>query len=180
MSDDDTMALAICLLLDRRSEHAIRALWARLERLGAGTLLSHAHGNHVPHLSYAVLRAFDVDAVHAAVEAIETGPPVGLHIDTVGHFHRGRVALIPAVGAAVLHRQERVVDAVTATGADLHHYYRPGRWVPHLSIATRAPAERLAAITTAAHDILPLEAVGDRAALIDSATGERWTLQTLP
>lgn len=174
------MALAICLLFDQRTDRAIRNLWERLEGLGASTLLTHTHGNHVPHLSYAVLRTFDVEAVREAVTALRPGRPVPLHIDTVGHFRRGRAAFVPAITVDVLVRQQRVVDAAARTGADLHHYYLPGRWVPHTSIATRAPGEHLAALTTAAHDILPLDALAERAALIDSGTGERWPLGALP
>ncbi len=174
------MALAICLLFDQRTERAIRDLWQRLEGTGVSTLLSHTHGRHVPHLSYAVLRTFDVDAVRSALSGLEPGPPVPLHFDTVGHFRRGRAALIPAVTATVMVRQARVVDAATRTGADLHHYYRPGRWVPHTGIATRVRGEHLVSLTTAAHDILPLDGVADRAVLIDSGTGERWPLEVLP
>jgi hypothetical protein len=80
----------------------------------------------------------------------------------------------------VLARHTRVVAAAVGTGADLHHYYRPGRWVPHTSLATRVRGEHLAEMTTAAHDILPLDAVADRAELIDSGTGRRWPLDHLP
>jgi hypothetical protein len=45
------MALALCLLLDRRSDALVRELWKRLEENGIPTLLSHTHGRHVPHLS---------------------------------------------------------------------------------------------------------------------------------
>ncbi len=104
---------------------------------------------------------------------------VELEVDTVGHFRRGRLALLPSVTTDLLARQTRVIEAAEGTGAELHRYYRPGRWVPHLSIATRAPAEHLAALMTAAHDILPLRCVAERAALIDSGTGERWDLGCL-
>jgi 2'-5' RNA ligase len=174
------VALAVCLLLDRDGERAVRALWRRLTDLGADTPLEHTHGRHVPHLSYAVLRSFDVAEVRAAVEALREGPPVELHADAVGHFRRGRVALVPAVTAGLLVRQEHVVDAVLATGAELHHYYRPGHWVPHLSVATRVRGRDLAAVTTAIHDVLPLDLVADRAALVDSGTGERWPLDVIP
>ena len=53
------VALAVCLLFDRRSERAVRALWDRLERAGVPSLRSHTHGQHMPHVSYAVLRAWD-------------------------------------------------------------------------------------------------------------------------
>ncbi len=174
------VALAVCLLLDPRSERAVRGLWARLEDIGVSTLLTHTHGRHVPHVSYAVLRTFDVDAVRAAVTRLDPGDPIPLHFDTVAHFHRGRAALVPAVTADVLTRQGRLVEAALATGADLHHYYRPGWWVPHASIATRVRSDRLAALTTMAHDILPLDATVTRAALVDSGTGGRWPLDRLP
>jgi hypothetical protein len=176
---DEGVALAICLLFDRPAEHAVRALWRRLEDIGVATLLTHTHGQHVPHLSYAVLRTFDVESVRAALDGVDPGAPVPLHFDTVGHFHRGRSALVASVTADVLQRQTRVVDAVLATGADLHHYYRPGWWVPHTSIATHVRGEHLAEMTTAAHDILPLDARAERMALIDSGTGQRWPLDAL-
>jgi hypothetical protein len=50
------MALAVCLLFDRRTDRILRGLWDRLEDLGVPTLKSHTHGRHVPHLSLAVLR----------------------------------------------------------------------------------------------------------------------------
>jgi hypothetical protein len=40
------MALAVCLLFDRRTDRALRALWHRLEELGVPTLASHTHGRH--------------------------------------------------------------------------------------------------------------------------------------
>src|SRR5260370_35247720 len=43
-----TVALAVCLLFDRRSERAIRALWDQLESLGVPSLRPHPHGRHVP------------------------------------------------------------------------------------------------------------------------------------
>lgn len=61
------MALAVCLLFDRRSDRAIRALWDRIEQRGVASLRSHTHGRHVPHLSYAVLRQWDQAAIAQAL-----------------------------------------------------------------------------------------------------------------
>ena len=65
------VALAVCLLFDRRSERAVRALcgigWSGP---GVPSLRSHAHGRHVPHVSYAVLRSWDLAAVSAAVAGL--------------------------------------------------------------------------------------------------------------
>jgi len=174
------MALAICLLFDTRSDRAIRKLWDRLEDAGVPSLRSHTHGRHVPHLSYAVLRQWDLAAVAAAVGQLGDGEPVDLSFDGVGLFRRGRAWLLAGVPADVVTRQERVVAAVTDTGAELHRHYHPGRWLPHCSIAPRAPLDRLPQLAAAAYDVLPLAARLSRAALIDSATGRQYPLATLP
>jgi hypothetical protein len=109
--------LAVCLLFDPRSERAVRALWDRLERAGVPSLRSHTHGRHVPHISYAVLRTWDLVAVTAAVAGLGAVAPVELTFDGVGLFRRGRAWLLAGATVEFLTRQERVVDAVTATGA---------------------------------------------------------------
>ena len=94
------MALAVCLLFDRRTERRLVHLWQAIEAAGIASLPSHTHGRHVPHLSYAVLRTFDVEAVRAAL---------------------GDLAAL-------------------------------------------------------AYDVLPVDGVADRLALVDSASGRRWLL----
>lgn len=174
------MALAVCLLFDRRTDRAIRALWDRLESVGVPSLRSHTHGRHVPHLSYAVLRTWDLVGVTAALDELAAGDPIELSFDGIGLFRRGRAWLLAGVAAGLVTRQERVVTAVTAAGADLHRHYVPGTWLPHCSLAPRAPLEQLPVLAAAVYDVLPLPARLDRAALIDSATGEVWPLTTLP
>jgi 2'-5' RNA ligase len=174
------VALAVCLLFDRRSERAVRALWDRLEGAGVPTLRSHTHGRHVPHVSYAVLRTWDPVAVSAAVAGLGAVAPVELTFDGIGLFRRGRAWLLAAATAEFLTRQERLVDAVTATGAELHKHYRPGRWLPHCSVAPRTPLAQLPVLVAAIYDVLPLEARLDRVALVDSATGELWPVSAPP
>lgn len=180
MGHDEVMALAVCLLFDRRTERRLVALWEGLEELGVASLPSHTHGRHVPHLSYAVLRTFDVEAVLQAVGALPPQGPLHLHFDAVTFFRRGRAALVPAVSRDLVARQEQVVHAIRRTGAGLHVHYRPDLWVPHCSIATRVRRDETGEVAAAAYDVLPIEAVADRAALIDSSTGERWSLDRLP
>lgn len=174
------MALAVCLLFDRRSERAVRALWDRIEEQGVGSLRSHTHGRHVPHVSYAVLRKWDQAAVDDALAGLNGGEPVDLSFDGVGLFRRGRTWLLAGVSADVVARQERVVEAVTAAGADLHKHYRPGVWLPHCSLAPRATLVQLPGVVAAVMDVLPLRARLDRAALVNSATGEVYPLSALP
>ncbi|BBU21611.1 2'-5' RNA ligase family protein [Mycobacterium xenopi] len=174
------MALAVCLLFDRQSERAIRALWDRIEQQGVPSLRSHTHGRHVPHVSYAVLRSWDQTAVTAALEEIAAGSPVELCFDGVGLFRRGRMWLVAGVGADFVARQARVVAAVTATGAELHKHYVPGIWLPHCSLAPRAMLAQLPVVVGSVLDVLPLHARLDRAALVNSATGEIQALATMP
>ena len=174
------MALAVCLLFDRRSERAVRELWDRLERQGISSLRSHTHGRHVPHVSYAVLRRWDIVAVRAALGDLGGGEPVELCFDGVGLFRRGRTGLVAGVSADFVARQRRVVEAVVATGAELHQHYRPGIWLPHCSLAPRATLAQLPAVAGAALDVLPLRARLDHAALVNSATGDITPLPVLP
>lgn len=174
-----TMALAVCLLFDRGSDRLVRGLWGRVEELGVTTLASHTHGRHHPHLSLAVLRSWDLDRVRSALEALPAGDPVSVSCHGSLVFPRGRVALAPSADADLVRRQEGVVTALASTGADLHRNYAPGRWVPHISVATRTPASRLSAVTTAIADAVPIVVRLERAALIDSGTGQTWPLSHL-
>ena len=174
------MALAVCLLFDRRSERAVRALWDRVEEQGVPSLGSHTHGRHVPHVSYAVLRRWDQAAVDDALAGLDGGDPVDLSFDGVGLFRRGRTWLVAGVSAEFVSRQQRVVEVLTATGAGLHKHYRPGVWLPHCSLAPRVTLAQLPQVVAAVMDVLPLQARLDRAALVNSATGEISPLQDLP
>jgi len=174
------VALAVCLLFDRRSERAVRALWDRVEEQGVPSLASHTHGRHVPHVSYAVLRRWEQAAVNDALARLDGGDPVDLSFDGVGLFRRGRTWLVAGVSADFVARQQRVVEAVTAAGAELHKHYRPGIWLPHCSVAPRATLAQLPQVVAAVMDVLPLQARLDRAALVNSATGEISPLVGLP
>jgi 2'-5' RNA ligase len=174
------VALAVCLLFDRRSERAVRALWDRVEDQGVGSLRSHTHGRHVPHMSYAVLRQWDTPALSEALAGLGGGEPVDVSFDGVGLFRRGRTWLLAGVSADLVARQQRVVETVVATGADLHKHYRPGIWLPHCSLAPRTTLDQLPVVVKAVMDVLPLQARLDRAALVNSATGEISPLAALP
>ena len=173
------MALAVCLLPDAPVDAAVRRLWARMEEAGVPSLASHTHRRHTPHLSYAALRSWDLDAVVAALSALPERPPVRLHLDALGMFRRSRCWLVPAVTADLAIRQQAVVDAVVATGADLHKHYRPGDWTPHLTLAPRLRLEDLPVVARLVNDVLPITGTASAVVLVDTATGERTTLAHL-
>lgn len=170
------MALAVCLLFDARSDRRVRELWSRVEDAGVPTLATHTHRRHHPHLSYAVLRSWDLDRVQEALHALPAAEPFTLSFHGTLAFPRGRAALAPAITPDVGVRHCRTVTALEATGAELHRHYRVGQWVPHVSVATRAPGARLATVVGLIADVLPLDVRVDRATLVDSATGQTWAL----
>jgi 2'-5' RNA ligase len=174
------MALAVCLLFDARSEALVRGLWSRLEARGVTTLASHTHRRHQPHLSYVVLRSWDLARAQDALTALPAAEPWTMSFHGSLAFPRGRVALAPAVTADTAVRQWRIATALAATGAELHRNYEAGQWVPHVSVATRAQGDKLATVVTAIADVLPLPVRVERAALIDSGTGQSWPLPHIP
>jgi 2'-5' RNA ligase len=170
------MALAVCLLFDPRSDLRMRELWSRLEDSGVSTLATHTHRRHHPHLSYAVLRRWDLARVQEALGGMESAEPFSMSFHGTLAFPRGRAALAPAITPDVAARQGRVVTVLEGTGAELHRHYEVGQWVPHVSVATRAPGPRLVTVVKAVADVLPLTVRVDRTALVDSATGQTWPL----
>jgi 2'-5' RNA ligase len=174
------VALAVCLLFDARSDLLVRQLWSRLEDAGVRTLATHTHRRHHPHLSYAVLRSWDLASVREALTGLPAAEPFNVSFHGTLTFPRGRAALAPAVTSDVALRQARVVAALESTGADLHRNYVAGQWVPHVSVATRAQGATLATVVRAIADALPLTVRVDRAALVDSGSGRTWPLPHIP
>lgn len=173
------MALAVCLLFDPGTDEVIRRLWRRLEDEGLGTLLSHTHGRHVPHLSYVALRRYDTEAVVDRLSGLPSREPLHVRLDGLGMFRRSRCWLAPAIPVGLAERQAAVVEAVTASGADLHKHYRPGLWTPHVTLAPRLHLRDLASVAACVNDVLPIEGTTARAVVIDTSTGARRSLPHL-
>ena len=173
------MALAVCLLLDESADATVRQVWSRLEAAGVPTLLSHTHGRHVPHLSYASLRSYDLDEVAARLAELPERPPMSLHLDAFGTFRRSRCWLAPALTSDLAERHAAVVSALTAAGADLHRNYRVGEWIPHITLAPRLHLRDLPTVAGIVYDVLPILATTPAAALVDTSTGRRYALPHL-
>ena len=127
-----------------------------------------------------MLRSFDLDKVTDAMDLLPDEGPMTLHFDALGMFRRSRSWLVPAGTSDIAARQERVVQAVESTGADLHRHYLPGVWVPHCTIAPRIRLEELPRLAAAVYDVLPLVGTVESAALVDSGTGARHLLRHIP
>lgn len=170
------MAVAVCLLLDDRSDAAVRRLWQRLEDDGVPSLLTHTHGRHVPHLSYASLLRFEPGAAMEALGSLPPAPPLPLHFDGLGLFRRSRCWLAPAATPDLVSRQRAVLSALLATGAEVHRSYHAGVWIPHLTLAPRVHLSDVSSVAKAVYDVLPLSATATGVALVDTSTGEHTPL----
>lgn len=166
------MALSVCLLPDAPADRAVRRVWERLEDHGIRTLLTHTHGRHVPHLTLATLRTYELAAVGAALAALPDVPAEVVPFDGLGMFRRSRCWLLPAVTGRLLTRQAGVVAATVGAGADLHRNYVPGTWMPHLTLAPRLHLDDLPTVAKIVFDVLPLAVTFSRAALVDTSTGQ--------
>jgi 2'-5' RNA ligase len=165
------MSLSVCLLLDAAADRAVRRLWHRLEDDGVSTLSTHTHGRHVPHLTLASLLSYDLAEVRGALQALPEGPVTPLQFDALGMFRRSRCWLLPGVSSGFLARQEAVIAALAGTSAELHRHYRPGEWLPHLTVAPRLHLDQLAVVAARVYEVLPLAATVSSISLVETGTG---------
>src|SRR5688500_12480373 len=86
--DDLPVTLSVCLTLDAAAERAVRALWQRLEDAGIATLFSHTHGRHLPHLTLASLRSWDLESVQQELSEHPLQLPHHVYFDALGMFRR--------------------------------------------------------------------------------------------
>ncbi len=170
------MSLAVCLLFSPDGQQLVRQLWGRLEAHGVPTLLTHTHRRHSPHLSLAVLRSWDLDAVTSAAREACEGAQFELSMPGIVAFTRGRASLAVGVNAELARRQQFAAEALVSSGADLHRHYQPGKWVPHVSLTTGGSAHQLPLISNLINDALPLTVAVESAALIDTSDGRTWPL----
>ena len=161
--------LSVCLLLDERTDRAVRGLWRRLEADGVRTLASYTHGRHVPHLTLASLGGSDVDGVTRALADVPAALSMQVGLHALGIFTRSRCWLLPTVSADLLDLQESVAEALRSQ--DVHRHYRPGAWQPHVTVAPRTPVEALPVVASRVYEVLPLAASLTRMVLVDTGTG---------
>lgn len=163
-------SLSVCLLLDDRADRAVRRLWRQLEDDGVPTLATYTHGRHVPHVTLADLGPAEVEQV---VGTLSRGweHPVPVVLVALGAFTRTRCALLPTVPAELVTRQSAVVERLDAAGLTLSPHYRPGTWLPHVTLGPRLPLDSLPRVARRVYDVLPLAASLERLVVVDTSTG---------
>jgi hypothetical protein len=166
------MVAALELYLDQPAERRIRTLWTALEAAGIPTLQRLLGGRHRPHLSLTGAERLDGVAVARALEAVPVVPKFRLRLDFAGLFV-GRVLWLGPVPTQQLLSHHATVHArLELAGVECFEVYRPGAWVPHLTVSMRVPRPELSQALRLCLEYLPIDATITAAAVVDHARGE--------
>lgn len=152
------MPFAVELYFDEQVTEAVVALQERLEGLGSG--LSLRGLGFAPHVSLATCADIDEDAIRAVTRDIARNTsPFSLSLEAAGAFppEAATLFLVPAQSRNLMELHRTFWDRFVPTATDPSIYYKPGRWVPHCTIAQEVPApERARALAVIAAAGLPL------------------------
>ncbi len=133
------MPLAITALLDPQSETALEAL---CRQLAERCLAAGAPAEVRPHLTVAISPALDAGELREPLASwCGARGPVAVRLSSVGTFPgaEGVVFLAPVVTAELLVFHGELHALLAALGVTSVAAYRPGLWVPHITLATGVP-----------------------------------------
>ena len=146
------------LLPDPGLDAVVRRAWRRLSAARLPSLADHVHPSNRPHLTLAEAQRLDPGGRAALAGILDAALPLTVRAGALGVFlHRGVVlflALVPAPELVAVH--QRVLALLEEGGCEPLERSRPGVWVPHVTLASRLPRDRLPAALDAAGDVLPV------------------------
>jgi len=133
---------SIELLLDGPADAAVRAQWAALTDAGLPSQADHASSSNAPHVTLLARRRID-DTTDPALTALFDGAlpaAVELGAPLVFGGGRGHVLVRSIVATRELLDLHAAVHEIVGGDQDVPHS-SPGRWVPHVTLASRLDAE---------------------------------------
>ena len=145
------MAYAAELVLDTRAAGILTETMQHLER-SAGIETPHMLGA-VPHLSLAVWEAIDPGLVWPRLENLARSlDPPPLRLASLGLFGGASAVLFaaPVPTPALLACHAAFHQAMADFDAQCWPYYRPGAWMPHVTLASGLDATAIGAAAAAA------------------------------
>lgn len=131
------MGYVVELYFDRDAEERILRLWDVYTECNITSLLPSIGSR--PHISLAVFNDVAPDILTEVVAAFaqQTGPlEAGLAAVASFPGPEGVLFLVPTVSRKLVELHEHFHRRLEAAGLQAHPYYRPGRWVPHCTIAS--------------------------------------------
>ena len=140
------MGYAIELNLSTESAARIVKLWEALASESISSTMLDVGAQ--PHISLAVFEELDPAALRESLHrfARET-PPLSVVLSSTGVFPtaEGVVFLAPVVTQGLLEVHRRLHGLLEDKGIECVEYYRPGRWVPHCTVAMEVDSSKIGA-----------------------------------
>lgn len=137
------MPFAVELYFDEASTACIREWWQRLGEIGFSSMIDCGAR---PHVSLAVCEQIDMPAATALVgDFAAKAASFELSLASCGLFHGDPAVLFlaPKVTASLLDWHARFHEVFPSVATGLWTHYLPVHWVPHCTLATRIPKERI-------------------------------------
>jgi 2'-5' RNA ligase len=151
------MPYAVEMYFDEASTARIRELWKRLAEIG---LSSMTDCGARPHISLAVCEQMDIHAASVIVDGFSAGvPPFQISLASYGMFPGAEyvVFLAPKVTPQLLARHASFHESIPKAISGLWLHYAPEQWMPHCTLATRVPLERVGEVMESLRDFdLPM------------------------
>ena len=140
------MVHSVELLFDTEADAAVRRLWDDLTDAGVRSLASSTSPSNRPHVTLSVAEHMD-DAVNDALRPLLRRLPFRGTIGAPMVFGRGPFTLvrlvIPSAELLALQAEVHTVCLPHMSPGPLPHA-EPGHWTPHVTLARRVPADKLA------------------------------------
>jgi len=179
MLQDGRVVQTVELLLDKVSEALVREQWDVLAAAGLPSQAMHNGPVNRPHVTLVAQPVMDDDREPDLRELL-TGLPVPVRLGSITCFGRDRYVLVRALVASVelLRLQTRVFDLVGGEGA--RELMRPGRWMPHVTLAHRLSAEQVGRALAVLHGSDETDGYAVSARRWDSDARREWPLGPTP
>lgn len=141
------MPCGSALYFDDETDAAIRGLWQSIEEAGLHSGMYNL--NFPPHLSLLVCEDTDMDGVRVSLPPfIALQPPIPIQFHSLGVFYgdSGVIYLAPIADRPLLELHAQLWDLIAPHTQNPSDLYRPGQWVPHVTLDLDVPPEQVGAI----------------------------------
>jgi 2'-5' RNA ligase len=130
------MPFAVHLFFDTNTEKVIKSVWKDLADTSIAPYM-HQSANR-PHFSLAIYQSIDLRACEQKLQSLAASRhrlPVSFQYLGIFPTPTSAVFLGTTVTVSLLDLHAQVHETLHSIGIDPLHYYLPGKWVPHCTLA---------------------------------------------
>ena len=166
---------AIISELDSESTAAIRDYW---QRLCKSCGLKEIYNLPTPHFTWLLAEGLDIDRIALLIDQIAVlRDPLAIQTFGLGIFSgNAPVLYLPIVKTGPLLQLHRDIwDRIQPLCVDVHRYYAPSSWIPHITLALKdLTSETITcAIAEIAFESIELTGTAERLALVAYKNGQK-------